>query len=1073
MVTGRTVAPTKPPRDSKRSLVLLLLLLNASELPQLCAADTEERLHVRLVQGFESPAIFDKRDGVSHMSGVPEEAEVEFWNDAAFDRRKLDANRCQSRWTITNKHLREGRQALRVTLTSPSECLRVSLQNNINFRGKNPPPANSLAFFDYLEGSIYCDSRNGAELEMRLLGGFALTDRTLWPALVRKLRLKHGWNRFVIGSDEAGAALSDPHDPAAVEFRAVKPLNQPLTFDAFRMVAAGLGPALARHGRCFDFGVRRYLQPGFLYGSVPYDARRGYGFISGEHLTHGGDFHISDDALTRDGFYAPAAFKLKLPRGTYRVRAQTGNYWGKRDSNTDLEIVAEGRRVFRKPKRTREESIHHKYYAEAALDIDRPDYNLWGNYEQGLNHRAFTFDVEVKDGALELEWKGINPPKGGIGRTSTWTALVVYPSEKATAVEKDLADLDARIRGKYNRVVHPQFGRMFALYNREEAIVAEEYLWPDLVTQRREKLSITDEAIRRGYLHFLRHRHEHITPHSYPLPNETGDALAAFGVPGELVCLQVGLYPLKDLGPVSLRMLTLDRVGGGAHVSRDDMDVRLVSYRCITPVTSNHAETSHTVGPGVLIHSKGVMLRKDYPRGFHVAIRLPESLPPGKYSGAAEIRSGGRTLSTVNVRLRVLPIKLTEPQGVSFAATRKWGNIPVLNFWARRYPDRFTDSYPELELLRSWGINSLWHKGTDGLEDMRSWGKRYDLSVIPEPDRRKLWRWIFPESCSAAEARRQQLAGKILAYNCGAEEGRHQRFTWGYYLWRSSIRNRILLIKPNACERVYYAHAGHQKFGPGAYLFSTERFGHFNFSPAMYEVAEGILDYRYLSTLEQAIRNAPADKKTLANEATAFLRNLRSAISPDLSSYYFRRKRNFNHVGRWGVRESIWAGRRYDIQRWEIAARIMLLTGKDVALEPVRPRPQNERGVVYYRESFGPRFKGDGAYWRDSIGSAANDPDSVVHAETPTVTTTDPMAQFIIYVPDRMRSLIWFVILRSGQEEKLRIRGIGPLAGIKNRVIMNLSGLRAGTYVAEFRAYDKTRKLVARSAEDIMVVPGY
>ncbi len=882
-----------------------------------------------------------------------------------------------------------------------------------------------------------------------MLGGYAVTDRSRTFALVKDLKLAPGWNEFTVTSEESSATFVDPYDATCVEF-----LCRPgtvLHFDNFRMQRETLGKNLQAHGRCFDFGVRYLNCPGFTYGSVPYDEQRGYGFTAGKSLTHGGDLHVMNDSLTRDGFRAPATFKLKLPAGQYAVQAMTGNYWGRRDTDLELEIRAEGRRVYHRPRLSVQEQRAFKY-AHERTDHDRRDVDLWGTYEEGTYFRTVSFQTEVTDGALELEFLLPPPPEGQRpGGESVWNYLIVYPADKADFIEPELRWLGEKIRRVYNKVCHARIGRLFALYNREEVICPEEYLWPDLAEARRRALKPTGAQKLRGYVHFLRHPHDLITPDSVPLPNEVGDRLAVFATPGETVQWAVGLYPLKDLRKVSVAVRDFRAPGG--RIAGGDAEVLLASYRPMTPVTSTHAECFNYVGPGVLMPFRTVDVPKAFPRKFWISLPVPSDARPGLYQGAVDVRVGGARSSSVRVALRVLPFALDAPADATFAVA--YGSVG--DFWGRSKPTIF-------RFFRDLGLNTVWYGGRgEDRETMEKLAAEAGMKVErAEPDKYANWRW--PEQYRAYLLRRARAGGKEISFtprHTGHREGRRIRFTHGFWLWRAGIRHRVIQTQHNACERVYYAHAGHAKFGPCSYVFFALREpGLFLPAPTLYEVRDGIYDYRYIRTLEALAETSHRARLALAQ--------LRADVDPDLDHYYFQRKRNFNHVGRYGLHDTVWPGRRYQAARWALAQAISVARGRPLktASRPVemkQPPP-----LILHAEHFGP-FWVDEKQFADYTAEREGEPSLLV--EVPAT----PVGQNWITVLAKMRypsEKAWSAVLKDAEGKELARQTVGVLKRWKTRWVLHTAHLPVGRYSLSVVADGGAGETQAAAEAKIEVVPG-
>ena len=1029
------------------------------------AEKVEVGKHLVLIQGFEDADVLDNKPNVSYLSGVPEAAEVEVWDTALYNRRKIPHADSGIRCRVSGARKRQGKSCLEAEFTRADRALRVSLRNNINQPGAPGRPAcNSLGCFDFLRGDIFNPGRGPVVVEMRMLGGFAVTDRAATFSLVRQIPLKPGWNEFAVSSQAASATFVDPHDATCVEFRLDDARGQKLCFDNFRMERESIGKNLTRYGRCFDFGVRHFNWPGFTYGSVKYDESRGYGFTRGDRLTHGGDLHVINDQLTRDGFAAPASFRVKLPSGRYTVVTQTGNYWARRDGGLNIEIKAEGKRVYYRPRMSGGQFLQFKY-AHENTDHWKRDLDLWGAYEEGAYFRTVTFDAEVADGALDLDF--LLPPvaDGRPHGESIWTYLIVYPAEKEKLIAPELRWLNEKIRTIYNTISHVPIGREFALYNREELICAEEFLYGDLAKARRAALPAGGEGSSSGYVHFLRHQHDLITPDSVPLPGETGDETAVFGTPGETVQWAVGLYPQRDLKAVAVSLGDLKDDSGKVVIPAGGADVRLVSYRPMTPVTSNHAECFHYVGPGILIPARAIDIPREFPRRWWISLPVPADAPAGVCRGEVRFSVGGKQTSKVQVGLRVLPFVLEEPQDVTFAVD-----------YRGRMSFRPEDGPAELAFFRGIGMNTLWYRGgRDRLPAMRQAAQKAGLRVeIGQPDKYSNWRW--PSEYRLARYRRylKRPGVSFQPRHTGYRQGRKTRFTHGFWLWRSGIRHRVIQTQPNAAERVYYAHYGHAKFGPCSYLFpSLAGAGKFNPAPTLYEVRDGIADWRYIQTLEALLRSPdpPGPEAAPARRlAEQYLKELTESVDPNLDHYYFQRKRNFNHVGRFGLRDRVWPGRRYQMERWEIARHIAALKGKPLPAGGKPRKAAADEKVLLHKEYFGP-------FWVDESQfmylSQKREGRPRLQAETPKTPLGRNWATVLVKM-DHPSQAAWVAVLRDASGRQLARENVGPLRRWKSRWVLNTARLPAGSYTLEI-ALAPAGKDIAQTPEmktRIEVLPG-
>jgi len=1041
----------------------MLSLLAIAATASACPAAVRVGQHSLLIQGFEGADVLAKKKNVSYLSGVPEDAEVEVWDTALYNARKIPHAGSGIACRIAGKPVTQGRGALAARFTRDDRALRVSLRNNINqpSGAAGRPACNSLGCFDALKGDVFNPAAKPVTCRMTVLGGFAVTDKSRSFALVRDLTLKSGWNTFTVTSPDACAVFVDPHDATCVEFRVPGAKGATLVFDNFRMERETIGANMAKFARCFDFGVSYFNWPGFTYGSVRWDGRRGYGFTAGASLTHGGDLHVVNDQLTRDGFRAPAAFRVKVPNGKYKVVARTGNYWGRRAVGLNVEIKAEGQRVYYRRRLSGRKQLEFKY-AHERTDHWKRGLDLWDTYEDGTFFPEVRFDTEVADGALDLEFNLPPVADGRASGESVWNYLIIYPAGKHEAIAPEIDWLNEKIRAIYNTVSHAEMGRAFALYNREEVICPEEFLWPDLAAARRAALKPTPAETKRGYVHFVRHKHDLTTPDSVPLPGEVADSLTVFGAPGETASFAVGLYPLADLKQVTVELSDVTDPAGKPVIGAAGGEVRLVSYRPMTPVTGNHAECFHTIGPGVLIPPQPTDVPKAYPRKWWVSLPIPKDAPAGVCRATVRFKVNGRRASAVKVALVVLPFTLDEPKAVTFAVAHN----SVRDSWS-------SDTNHDLALFARLGLTTVWYQGAAALRaDMRQLAAKHGMKVeLGSPDKYLNWRW--PENYRHALIRRQLARGRKVSFtprHTGHREGRKIRFTHGFWLWRSGIRHRVIQTQPNACERVYYAHCGHAKFGPCSYRFpSIHQAGLILPAPTLYEVRDGITDWRYIQTLENLAQPAGADVKASPAmlKGQHFLAELKKDIDPSLDRYYFQRKRNFNHVGRFGLHDTVWTGRRYLMARWELARHIAAIRGKPVPADAIPIPVAESPGVIRHAEYFGP-FWVDPSQFMYLSQKRAGTP--TLQAENPRTPVGQDWATVLVKMthPSKAR---WVAVLKGAAGKELARQDVGELKRWKTRWVLATSHLPPGRYTLSVVAAGAKAVPAGAPAVSIDIVP--
>ena len=537
----------------------------------------------------------------------------------------------------------------------------------------------------------------------------------------------------------------------------------------------------------------------------------------------------------------------------------------------------------------------------------------------------------------------------------------------------------------------------------------------------------------------------------------------------------MGIYPLKELGYVGLSAGALAGAGGKPIVESKDVRNWLVSYRPMTPVTSAHAEPFHSLGPGILLPSATVgmgigpgdtcRIPKEFPRQFWLEYDIPKDAKPGIYRSKVDVISADAVKldvimpasSTVEVLIRVLPFALEEPKDVTFAVAY---NSP--KGWSGA-----AEGNPEMDFFARMGLNTIWYGGgAESQPDMEALAKARGLAVEPVSGKYANWRW--PEEYRDYIIRSLLNQKKPISFqpvHTGWREGRRVRFSHGFWLWRSGIRHRVIQTQPNACERVFYAHCGHAKFGPALYLFPSLDVGQLRPAPAWFDVREGIADWRYLQTFQAALAAAgdPAqDKSGPVQAAKAYSDELNNSLKVSLDYYYFKRKRDFNHVDRFGLTDNVWPGRRYEMERWEMALHTARLKKADMsalAMPGDAPAPRGATAAalvavpraaapapptqpILHAEYFGP-FWVDERQYLDYVNTNPGAPKLL--AETPKTPAGQNWAT-VLALLEQVNEQTWSAVLADAAGKEICRQKVGPLKRWKTRWVLNTAGLAPGKY---------------------------
>lgn len=405
-----------------------------------------------------------------------------------------------------------------------------------------------------------------------------------------------------------------------------------------------------------------------------YDAERGYGFTRLARIE--ARDKLRPDTLARDFIAAARAdFRLDLPDGEYRLWLLSGDSQATGTVTTfyfDRSLRINGREVFRDDT-SPAEYFRNDYYRNAGhFWLPGMDY-----HETFVAPRfeAMDFPVTVDRGRLDLDWR--NMPV---------CAFIVYPAALAGEVAAELESLAGRRRRE---------GRVNILPGPEE-----------------ESVEATAGESGRGFILFRRPANEEIFPSSRPREGERLERLAAFGVPGQAVADHFSLYPLKDLGPVSVRTGGLSGPGGRIEPSAAEIRVSRYVFRRAEP-------GNFRVSPLLLDLRDEVPVTGGTTWSWYVILRIPPGTPPGEYRGEVEIVDAGSRLvrAAIPLEVTVLPFEL-EPlpivQGYYYFPSEPWYST----FWGGNVVGpRFRDDPEimalieeqerrELRFMKSLGLNS-------------------------------------------------------------------------------------------------------------------------------------------------------------------------------------------------------------------------------------------------------------------------------------------------------------------------------------------------------------------------------
>jgi hypothetical protein len=462
--------------------------------------------------------------------------------------------------------------------------------------------------------------------------------------------------------------------------------NGPVFLDNLRLERDTTAQGILFDGLyAFDFGPDSSpLMDGFLQvtpGTL-YSPGRGYGLQNAKVWR-------AMDALQPDPLYqdflciTSGDFLVDVPNGNYRVFLNLDSpsaFWGDYQVYRTRTVKAQGRVAV--SDRMDFKAFLRRYYHFWDTE-DLPSDNTFDKYEPA-HFSPKTFDVEVKNGRLDLEFQGE-------AWANSVSAIVIFPVDKAAEGTRFLEYVEAKRRfyfdNGFKRVLHEPEGA---------------------------PLAPSAEDNGRGYAIFQRDFMEDVYYNDTPRRGEPTGSLEADGFAGENVPVTVSVLPLKDLGTGTLAVSALS--GPGGAIPPDAIDVGYVSYR----VTRGAADGAiYTIAPRWIVPNNTVKLPKGIARRFWLTVRVPPGTAPGVYTGQARFTSQQGAAAS-------LPLRFTVRKGALDAAdipAGPWGGQIAVPWFsddpaARAFDEELTAK--SLATLRAFGFTmfsgapSITYRGFQG-----------------------------------------------------------------------------------------------------------------------------------------------------------------------------------------------------------------------------------------------------------------------------------------------------------------------------------------------------------------------
>jgi hypothetical protein len=169
---------------------------------------------------------------------------------------------------------------------------------------------------------------------------------------------------------------------------------------------------------------------------------------------------------------------------------------------------------------------------------------------------------------------------------------------------------------------------------------------------------LSEAEKQRGYLLFSRPSVEPVYPNTRPLADERLEALAAFATPGQFEAVTLGLYPVRPLVNLKVRVSSLTCSAG--EIPADRVEVRLATYWNVGYPSYTTVDTYRRT-PELLervsVHTSPAAECQRY----WLTIHVPEDARPGLYQGAVSVWDDGFEQAVrIPIALRVLGFHLVK-----------------------------------------------------------------------------------------------------------------------------------------------------------------------------------------------------------------------------------------------------------------------------------------------------------------------------------------------------------------------------------------------------------------------------
>ena len=456
----------------------------------------------------------------------------------------------------------------------------------------------------------------------------AVARKSYWHRHVRQYALRPGWNtlsfrvaRLYRGEKNTRKITDSYLEPARIDRidLAFDPSDEP-AFIYIDNVRFEPDPPMPKAAGllAFDFGPENQApRRGFVACSrETYDDARGHGWSGPGWPKAVRDYTHPNDLLSDFREAQGETFSVRVPDGAYHVRVyyEDHGWWSDQMARFDWRTIkAEGKEVHaERPDGAEASKLFYRF-----ADVEpRPATNVYETYIKNGRYRPREFDVDVKDGRLDIRF---DADRSWACRIS---AIVLWPEASAEAAAEWCAELDRRL--------HEEFDA--------------EYVYIDAAPRGRHIARLPEAARPGGLVVFSAGGTKPTAPGYVPDAAEVLTKLSLVCVSGEDTGAAFGLRSARsgqvkvtaaiaDLGcTISLVQNRIKRRGGG-----------------------------YTIVPDIIRPLGDLALTAAETRQLWLEIAVPPDTRPGRYAGEIAVEFGEHKRA-IPVTVDVLAITLSEPR---------------------------------------------------------------------------------------------------------------------------------------------------------------------------------------------------------------------------------------------------------------------------------------------------------------------------------------------------------------------------------------------------------------------------